>query len=102
MKSIQSLVVSAALAIGMTAPAVAGVNDPEVLIYRFPGVRDNGAAIGEGVATVFHCTNFSGVTENIQLVTRGADGTLLQNTSTPILHLSTSTWYTHAPNAYGG
>src|SRR4051812_28039157 len=38
MKTIQSLLVSAALAIGMAAPASAGVNDPEVIIYRFPGV----------------------------------------------------------------
>jgi hypothetical protein len=61
------LVVSAALAIGMAAPASAAITDPEVIIYRFPGVRDSNAAENVGVATVFHCTNFSSVAENIRL-----------------------------------
>jgi len=79
MTKIQALVVSAALAIGMAAPAVAGVNDPEIIIYRFPGVLDNGGNPGTGIATVVICTNFSGATENIRFVTRSDEGPLLAN-----------------------
>jgi hypothetical protein len=60
MKAIHSMIAIAGIAIGMTTPASASTQDPEILIYRFPGVRDNGGAAQTGVATVFHCTNFSG------------------------------------------
>ena len=95
MKQIQALVVSAALAIGMAAPASAGVNDPEVIIYRFPGVADNG-----NVATAFHCTNFSGADEIIRFVTRNGPGNLTQNKTTVINHLETRTAVTHSNAAY--
>jgi hypothetical protein len=81
MKAIQSLAVSAAVAIGMVVPASAAQTDPEVIIYRFPGVRDNNGASNTGLATVFHCTNFSGVTENIRFVTRDFEGFLLSNSA---------------------
>ena len=79
MTKTQALVVSAALAIGMAMPASAATTDPEIIIYRFPGVRDNGGGPASGVATVFACTNFSGVTETVRLVTR---------TLTPLSHLT--------------
>src|SRR3954466_14445552 len=100
MKKIQGLVLSAALAIAMAAPASAAPTDPEVLIYRFPGVRDNGGGDNTGVATVFHCTNFSGATENIRFVTRGFSGVLLSNLGLGINHLSTLTASTHITAAY--
>ena len=100
MKKIQALVVSAALAIGMAAPASAGVSDPEVIIYRFPGVRDDGNNDNVGVATVFHCTNFSGVTETIRFVTRAVLGQLITNLAFNLNHLQTGTFSTHATNAY--
>jgi len=100
MKTIQALAVSVALAIGMAAPASAGVNDPEVIIYRFPGVRDSGTGPALGVATLFFCTNFSGATENIRLVTRGETGSLLQNNVFLIGHLFTRTFATHLVAAY--
>ena len=99
MTNIQRLVLSAALAIGMAAPARAGVNDPEIIIYRIPGVRDVGT-IGQGTATVFHCTNFSGATENIRLVTRSHDGALLSNKAIAMPHLQTKTAVTHDTVAY--
>jgi hypothetical protein len=89
MKTIQSVLVSAALAIAMAAPAGAATTDPEVIIYRFPGVIDSGGAAGTGSATVFHCTNFSGVTENIRFATRTAGGDLPSNAVVPINHLQT-------------
>ena len=77
MTQIQALVVSAALAIGMAAPASAAQSDPEIIIYRFPGVTDNGGAPNTGVATSFHCTNFSGASETIRFATRAAGGAVL-------------------------
>ena len=99
MKTIQWLVLSAIM-MGMAAPATAAVDDPEVIIYRFPGVRDDGGAANTGVATSFHCTNFSGVPENIRFVTRDFDGTLKSNFFLPVSHLSTLTASTHFTNAY--
>ncbi len=49
--------------------ALGAVGDAEIILYRFPGVFDNGAVSG-GVATAFHCTNFSGVPETIRIVIR--------------------------------
>jgi hypothetical protein len=100
MKAIHSMIAALGLASILAAPADAAQADPEVLIYRFPGVKDDGGGSNIGVATVFFCTNFSGVTENIRFVTRGSDGTLLINTFTFIIHLQTLTLSTHTTNAY--
>jgi hypothetical protein len=97
MKKIQSMLVSAALAIGMASPASAGVNDPEVIIYRFPGVVDDAL---KGSATAFHCTNFSGATENVRFVTRNYDGALKSNLTFTPDHLQTRTAVTHSTRAY--
>ena len=93
MKAIHWIIAVAALA--FVQPAQAGINDPEVIIYRFPGVRE-----GQGIATVFFCTNFSGVTENIRFVTRFSNGTLSQNQVFPVAHLATLAVATHDTNAY--
>src|SRR5262249_39929881 len=70
MKAIHWIIAAAALAFVLPAEADAAVGDPEMVIYRFPGVADNGGGAGVGVATVFHCTNFSGVQETLRIVTR--------------------------------
>ena len=98
MKAIHWIVAAAALA--FVQPAQAATTDPEIIIYRFPGVRDDGSANSVGVATSFHCTNFSGVTETIRWVTRDFDGTLKSNASLMIGHLGTVTASTHGTNAY--
>jgi len=77
MKAIHWIIAAAALS--FVHPAKAATNSPEVIIYRFPGVRDDGGGTSVGVATVFHCTNFSGVTENVRFATRGDTGNLLSN-----------------------
>src|SRR5262249_7096185 len=100
MKAIQRIVAAAAFAFVLPAPADAATTDPEVVIYRFPGVRDDGGAANVGVATVFHCTNFSGVPENIRFVTRNSGGTLKNNDVFSIGHLSTTTMATHVVTAY--
>jgi len=102
MKAIHWIIAAAALAFVQAAPASAGVNDPEVLIYRFPGVLDDGGASHVGVATVFHCTNFSGGTESIRLVTRRADGSITINFPIAFNHLVTLSIATHLTAAYDG
>jgi hypothetical protein len=89
-----------AIATSMSAPASAATTDPEVIIYRFPGVKDDGGAANIGTATVFHCTNFSGVNETIRFVTRAFDGTLLTNNTSTVVHLGTRTVSTHSTIAY--
>jgi hypothetical protein len=100
MNAIHWIIAAAALSFVQPAPASAAITDPEVIIYRFPGVRDNGGADNTGVATSFHCTNFSGGTENIRFVTRDLDGTLKSNHLVQFVHLATITVSTHATNAY--
>ena len=100
MKTVQSVLVAAALAIQTAVPASAEINDPEVIIYRFPGVTDSGSGPGFGVATVFHCTNFSGANENIRFVTRRNDGVIVSNKAFTFPHLSTGTLSTHITAAY--
>jgi len=100
MKAIHWIIAAAALASVQPTPASAGVNDPEVIIYRFPGVRDNGAGPNAGVATVFHCTNFSGANETIRFVTRDFNVILRQNNGLEIAHLATYSVTTHRTAAY--
>jgi len=97
MKTVQRLVVSAALAIGMAAPASAATTDPEVIIYRFPGVAQ---VTAQSISTVFHCTNFSGATETIRFVTRNFDGSLQTNITASIDHLATKTASTRITLSY--
>jgi hypothetical protein len=99
-KAIHWIIAAAALA--CTEPVQAAIGDPEVIIYRFPGVTDYRGADNVGVATSFHCTNFSGVTENIRFVTRGSGGNLLTNMDFGIAHLATLTVSTHDTAAYAG
>jgi hypothetical protein len=91
MKPVHSMIAALALAFVLSAAADAAQGDPEVIIYRFPGVRDNGDVPNAGVATVFYCTNFSGGVENIRFVTRAASGALIANVVPSIAHLQTIT-----------
>jgi len=101
MKLVQRMIAIAAMlfALVLPAPADAGINDPEIVIYRFPGVADNGST-NTGIATVFHCTNFSGVPENLRIVVRATDGTIVGNFAQPINHHQTLTLATHAVAIY--
>jgi len=45
MKAIHWTIAATALAFVLPAPASAAQSDPEVIIYRFPGVRDDGGAL---------------------------------------------------------
>jgi len=100
METIYRIIAVAAIAFGLPASAEAAQTDPEVIIYRFPGVRDDGSLAFVGVATVFHCTNFSGANEIIRWVTRDSGGSLVNNTFFGIPHLQTITVGTHISRAY--
>jgi hypothetical protein len=102
MKAIHRIITAAALSFVHPAPASAAVGGQEVIIYRFPGVLDQGGADFTGVVTIFNCTNFSGVTETIRFVTRNADATvLISNVTVSIPHLATRTAATRGPFSYG-
>ena len=94
MKSLRYLIAVAALAFTMpaklTVPAQAGINDPEVIIYRLSGVLDDPS----GFATAFYCTNFSGTIETVRVVVRAADSTQKANTPSNLAHLNTKVWST--------
>src|ERR1700759_3938170 len=85
MKGLRYLIAIAALA--FTVPAQAATSDPEVVLYRASGVADGGP--GSNVATSFSCTPFSGVTENIRIVIRAQNGTILINAINAPAHLTT-------------
>jgi hypothetical protein len=53
-----------------TVPAIKAADDPLQVIYRVSGVLDNGGGGGVGTATVFFCTNFSGVEERVRISLR--------------------------------
>ena len=101
MKAIHSMIAALGLAFVQPAPANAAVTDPEVIIYRFPGVIDNGGGTFTGVATLFICTNFSGAPETIRFATRGSGGGLITNIPLSIDHLQTRKAATHGPMSYG-
>src|SRR3954447_9395073 len=98
MKAIRWMVALAAVQAALSAPAWAATTDPEVIIYRFPGVRDD---LATEIATAFHCTNFSGVPETIRFVTRFLSGAAIaSNVTVTIAHLATTTVTTHPIAAY--
>jgi hypothetical protein len=73
MKSLRWMIAFAALP--FTMPAQAAVGDPPIVIYRASGVIDDNA----GFSTAVFCTNFSGVTETLTVVVRGATSTIAAN-----------------------
>ena len=87
-------------ALACAQPAQAAVNDPEIVIYRFPGVFDSGGADNVGAATVFFCTNFGGVLENVRIVTRQSNATIANNVVFGVSHLTTLIAVTHPTFAY--
>src|SRR5262245_26453552 len=98
MKVIHCVIAAAALA--FVQPAQAASTDPEIIIYRFSGVLDNGGLSHQGIATAFHCTNFSGVQESLRIVVRDSAGIIRGNFSQLINHLQSLTLSTHSIAIY--
>jgi hypothetical protein len=88
------------LLVAPAQPAQAAVGDPELILYRFSGVKDDGGGSFTGVATSFHCTNFSGVMETIRIVVRHNNSNLVANIALDIPHLRTFTMSTHVTSLY--
>src|SRR5215216_2839811 len=76
MKALRWITAVAAMAFALPAQAPGAVGDTEQILYRVSGVFDSGGVFNTGVATAFHCTNFSGVTETIRIVLRDSNATL--------------------------
>jgi hypothetical protein len=95
MKAIQWIIAAATLACAQ--PVQAAVGDPEAIIYRVSGVVDDNNVL----ATSFHCTNFSGVTETVRVVVRSSNTTLRANIALPVPHLNTIIFSTHHVTVYG-
>src|SRR5215216_371710 len=91
---VSTITVLAALMIGGVSTQAA-TTDPQVQIYRFSGVKDSGGGAGTGVATSFHCTNFSGVTETLRVVGRNFGSTLVADLTINVGHNQTRTMSTH-------
>jgi hypothetical protein len=72
------------------------VGDPQKLIYRISGIRDNGAASGVGIATTIHCTNFGPVAETVRYQLKSASGSVVANVSKTIGAGGTEAASTHA------
>ena len=92
--------VIAVATVAFITPAQAATTDPEVILYRVSGVSDSGGNANTGVATSFHCTNFSGVTETVRIVLRAKTATLLTNVAFTVQHLETHTTSTKATNLF--
>ncbi len=91
-----------AFVLSVQAPdrALGAVGDAEIILYRFTGVTDNGGAMNTGVATSFHCTNFSGVIETFRIVVRDTGAGVVANFAINIPHLLTFTFTTHQTNLF--
>jgi hypothetical protein len=89
----------AAIAGGL--PALAATTDPVLLIYRFPGARDDGGADFTGISTTVLCTNTSSATETIQIAVRRFDTTLGGTTAVSTVAPVTRLLRVHIRTAYG-
>jgi hypothetical protein len=78
---------------GAAAPLAVG--DQLQLLYRIAGVTDKA-----GVATSFHCSSLSSVTETVSIVIRNFNGTVRANTSFSVATLQTKTASTRATNLF--
>jgi hypothetical protein len=83
------------VSIAMEGGAGAGTADPLLLVYVFPGARDNGGGAGTGVATSIHCFSYSGVTEKLQYVALNFDSSLKASLTLNIGSQQTRTASTH-------
>jgi hypothetical protein len=89
------------LLVAPAQPGQAAVGDPELILYRFSGVRDGDPPGIGGVATAFFCTNFSGVTETIRIVVRNSNTTIRANKTINIPHLVSRALLTKPTNVCG-
>jgi len=83
-------------------PGVApqALSDPQTIVYRTSGVRDNGGAINTGVATSFHCTNYGNVSELVRIKIFNFNGTNVSDNTFTVPSKRTHTASTHGTVAF--
>jgi hypothetical protein len=81
--------------LGFIAAAPVAVAQYQPLpLYLFPGLFDNGGAGLIGVASAFHCSNFSSTPQTVQVVVYNYNATIVANMSALIGAASTFTFAT--------
>jgi hypothetical protein len=85
-----------ALIAALAQPASATTFPSLTTIYIGSGVADSGTADNTGSATVFNCTNVSGVNANLRFVILRPNGSVAGSATTTIAHGETRTAASHA------
>ena len=91
---------AAALAVATAQPVNAATFPTLTTIYLGSVVRDDAGAANVGVATVFHCTNVSGVSASLRFLVLGTTGVVEADFTVPVAHGRTWTAATHNTAAY--
>jgi hypothetical protein len=70
------------------------------VLYVWSGAVDSGGAPNTGTASAIHCSTFSNVPENIQIIVKNSVGLVVANVTNTLQPASTVTWSTHFTVAY--
>ena len=89
-----------ASAVALAQPASAVTFPSLTTIYVGSGVRDDGGASMAGTATIFQCTNVSGVTTNVRFLILNTVGGVAASSTQELLHARSITVSTHNTVAY--
>jgi hypothetical protein len=90
-----------ALTAALAQPATAVTFPSLTTIYIGSGVRDDGGSHNAGAATVFHCSNVSGVTAEVRFLILNWIGTTVElNHTAGLPHGRTFTLSTHSTVAF--
>jgi hypothetical protein len=90
-----SLKALAVLGFIAATPVAVAQNQPlPYYLYLFPGLFDNGGAGQMGVASAFHCSNFTSTPQTVQVVVYNYNATIVANMSALIGTASTFTFAT--------
>jgi hypothetical protein len=84
----------------LAQPAAAVTFPSLTTIYVGAGVSDDGAIINNGVATVFNCSNVSGVPASVRFLVLNSSGATQGNVTTALQHGATHTVATHLTNTF--
>ena len=91
----KQLFAAVALAATLAQPATAITFPSLTTIYVGTGVHDDGSGAGAGSATVFQCTNVSGVSANVRFLVLSSAGVALGSSTLTIPHGATRAAGTH-------
>jgi len=84
-----------ALAAAIAQPVSAVTFPSLTTIYVGSGVRDSGGTEFTGIATVFNCSNVSGVAAQVRFLVLGLDGQIEASQTIDLAHGATRTAATH-------